>query len=235
MLLSIKGLTVHYGKSLALRDVALDVDEGEFVSIIGANGSGKSTVLRIASGLKAASRGEVWFDGTRIDGKSPAAIVARGLVHVPEGRHLFPHLTVLENLKLGATLRRSKEETRVAFDQVFDLFPRLMERKDQKAGTLSGGEQQMLAIGRGLMARPRLLMLDEPSLGLAPMLVSSVGEVLRLLNEKGLSVLLVEQNVELALGAADRCYVLQVGQVVLEGSTEAIQDSDVVRRAYLGG
>jgi branched-chain amino acid transport system ATP-binding protein len=235
MLLSVKGLTAYYGKSRAVHDVSLDVAEGSIVSLIGANGAGKSTVLRTISGLRRPTSGEIWFDGKRIDGMESSKIVELGVVQVPEGRHLFPYLTVMQNLKLGATLRKSAAETAEAYDYVFELFPRLSERAKQKAGTLSGGEQQMLAIGRGLMAKPRLLLLDEPSLGLAPIVVDRLGEVIRDVNETGISVLLVEQNVDLALGVASRCYVLQVGEMIVAGDIGEIQDSDIVKKAYLGG
>jgi branched-chain amino acid transport system ATP-binding protein len=235
VLLNVKNLTAHYAKSRALYNVSLEVPEGSIASLIGANGAGKSTVLRIISGLKRPTSGEVWFDGVRIDRADTAKIVELGIVHVPEGRHLFPHLTVMQNLKLGATLRKTKVEEDEALSFVFELFPRLSERSRQKAGTLSGGEQQMLAIGRGLMAKPRLLMLDEPSLGLAPIVVEQLGETIRHVNQLGISVLLVEQNVDLALGLASLVYVVQVGEVVVSGDVAQIRDSPVVRSAYLGG
>jgi branched-chain amino acid transport system ATP-binding protein len=235
MMLEIKGLTVHYGKSMAVEDVTLGVVEGAVVSIIGANGAGKSTILRTLSGLVPLTSGEVWFRGDRVDGKETTEIVRQGISLVPEGRQLFPYLSVLSNLKLGASLRRDKEEINESLEEVYKLFPRLRERRNQKAGTLSGGEQQMLAIGRGLMAEPKLLCMDEPSLGLAPILVEQLGEVIRDINKRGASVLLVEQNVHLALGVATRAYALQVGRVVLEGDIETMKSSDIVKKAYLGG
>ena len=235
MLLEIRGITVHYGKSMAIQDVSLGVVEGAVVSIIGANGAGKSTVLRALSGLVRSMTGEIWFRGKRIDGRETTEIVRLGISLVPEGRQLFPYLSVLSNLKLGASLRRDKGEINKSLEEVYKLFPRLEERRNQKAGTLSGGEQQMLAIGRGLMARPKLLLMDEPSLGLAPIVVEQLGEVIRDINKSGASVLLVEQNVHLALGVASRAYALQVGRVVLEGDIETMKSSDIVKRAYLGG
>jgi branched-chain amino acid transport system ATP-binding protein len=235
MLLEIRGITVYYGKSMAIQDVSLGVVEGAVVSIIGANGAGKSTVLRALSGLVRSMRGEIWFRGSRIDGRETTEIVRLGISLVPEGRQLFPYLSVLSNLKLGASLRRDKGEISDSLREVYKLFPRLEERRNQKAGTLSGGEQQMLAIGRGLMARPKLLCMDEPSLGLAPIVVEQLGEVIRDINKSGASVLLVEQNVHLALGVASRAYALQVGRVVLEGDIETMKSSDIVKRAYLGG
>ncbi|MGD0918585.1 MAG: ABC transporter ATP-binding protein [Thermodesulfobacteriota bacterium] len=235
MLLEIRDMTVHYGKSMAIQGVSLGVVEGAVVSIIGANGAGKSTILRALSGLVASSSGEVWFRGDRIDGRETTEIVRLGISLVPEGRQLFPYLSVLSNLRLGASLRKDKGEIEESLEEVYKLFPRLQERRNQKAGTLSGGEQQMLAIGRGLMARPKLLCMDEPSLGLAPILVEQLGEVIRDINKRGASVLLVEQNVHLALGVASRAYALQVGRVVLEGDIETMKSSDIVKRAYLGG
>ena len=235
MLLEIKDITVHYGKSMAIQDVSLEVAEGAVVSIIGANGAGKSTILRVLSGLVPSTTGEIRFMGKRIDGRETTEIVKLGISLVPEGRQLFPYLSVLNNMKLGASLRRDRREIGESLQEVYKLFPRLEERQNQKAGTLSGGEQQMLAIGRGLMARPKLLLMDEPSLGLAPIMVEQLGEVIRDINQRGVSVLLVEQNVHLALGVASRGYALQVGRVVLEGEIGKMKSSDIVRRAYLGG
>ena len=234
MLLEAKNLTVHYGKSVAINDVSLEVAEGSIVSLIGANGAGKSTVLRALSGLVPLSAGEIWFLGKRIDKMTPADIVKMGLVQVPEGRWLFPHLSVLINLQLGATIRNNKKEINEDLQKVYERFPRLWERRKQKAGTLSGGEQQMLAIGRGLMAKPKLFLLDEPSLGLAPIVVENLGDVIEDVNKEGVSVLLVEQNVPLALRVAQRGYALQIGKVVLEGDIEKIKSSDIIERAYLG-
>jgi branched-chain amino acid transport system ATP-binding protein len=234
-LLSVRNVSVSYGKSVAVEDVSLEVIEGSVVSIVGANGSGKSTVLRAVSGLKAVASGEIWFRGSRMNGLGTTEIVRRGISLVPEGRQLFPYLTVLNNLKLGASLCRERDEMSARLEEVYTLFPRLLERRNQKAGTLSGGEQQMVAIGRGLMAKPKLLCMDEPSLGLAPIVIEQLGEVIRNINKKGVTVLLVEQNVHLALGVASRGYALQVGKVVLEGDIDTIKTSQVVRKAYLGG
>jgi branched-chain amino acid transport system ATP-binding protein len=235
MLLDIKGITVFYGKSLAIKDISLEVAEGTVVSIIGANGSGKSTILKALTGLVPLTSGEIYFEGKKINGRETNEIVKRGIILVPEGRLLFPYLSVLNNLKLGATLRKDKDGIARSLEMVYKLFPRLKERTNQKAGTLSGGEQQMLAIGRGLMADPKLLCMDEPSLGLAPIVVEKIGEVLKDINSRGVSVLLVEQNVHLALGVASRGYALQVGRVVLEGDIATMKNSDIVKKAYLGG
>jgi branched-chain amino acid transport system ATP-binding protein len=235
MLLEIKEITVHYGKSMAIQDVSLEVAQGAVVSIIGANGAGKSTILRTLSGLVPLTSGEIRFMGNPISGKTTTDIVRLGISLVPEGRQLFPYLNVLSNLKLGASLRKDKDEINESLQEVYKLFPRLSERRNQKAGTLSGGEQQMLAIGRGLMARPKLLCMDEPSLGLAPIVIEQLGEVIKDINRRGVSVLLVEQNVHLALGVASRGYALQVGRVVLGGDIEKMKSSDIVKRAYLGG
>jgi branched-chain amino acid transport system ATP-binding protein len=235
MLLDVKNITVHYGKSIALDDISLEVAEGSVVSIIGANGAGKSTILKALSGLVPLSSGEIWFQDRRIDGMTTTDTVKLGIVQIPEGRRLFPHLTVLSNLQLGASLRKDREGINRDLDEVFGRFPILRERRKQKAGTLSGGEQQMLAIARGLMASPKLLLMDEPSLGLAPIVVEELGEVIRDINQAGVSVLLVEQNVPLALGVASMGYALQTGRVVIEGDIAKIKSSDVVKRAYLGG
>jgi branched-chain amino acid transport system ATP-binding protein len=235
MLLEISNLTVRYGKSTAIHGMSLKVPKGTVVSIIGANGSGKSTVLRALVGLVPLSEGEILFKGDRISGLETNDIVRRGIVLVPEGRQLFPYLSVLSNLKLGASLRRDGDGIKRDLDAVYGLFPRLKERASQQAGTLSGGEQQMVAIGRGLMANPTLLCMDEPSLGLAPIVIEQLGEVIRSINRRGVTVLLVEQNVHLALGVATAACALQVGRVVLEGNIDVMKSSDVVKKAYLGG
>jgi branched-chain amino acid transport system ATP-binding protein len=234
MLLEIEGVTVHYAKSLAIENVSLAIPEGSVMSIIGANGAGKSTVLRAVVGLTPLSSGRIRFRGEEIAGLPTTAIVKRGIVLVPEGRQLFPYLTVLSNLKLGATLRKDSG-VQADLEEVYRLFPVLEQRLSQKAGTLSGGEQQMLAIGRGLMARPKLLCMDEPSLGLAPIVIEQLGETIARINKTGVTVLLVEQNVHLALGVAHAACALQVGRVVLEGDIETMKSSDIVKRAYLGG
>jgi branched-chain amino acid transport system ATP-binding protein len=234
MLLKISNLTVHYGKAVALENVSMEMDEGSVVTLVGANGAGKTTLLRTMSGLIPASKGEIWFKGTKINNMPAPRIVGLGLVHIPQGRRLFPYLTVLSNLNLGASLRKDKEAVKRDLDNVFEHFPRLFERRNQKAGTLSGGEQQMVAIGRGLMADPKLLLMDEPSLGLAPLMVAELVPVIKYINARGISVLLVEQNVSLALGVASKGYALQVGRIVLEGDIEKFKTSEVIKTAYLG-
>jgi branched-chain amino acid transport system ATP-binding protein len=235
MFAEIRGVSVYYNKSMAIEDVTVTVPEAGIVSIIGANGAGKSTTLKSLVGMVPIRKGDILFDGRSIAGLETAARVKKGIVLVPEGRQLFPYLPVITNLKLGATLRRDKAGIADSLEYVFHLFPRLRERLKQDAGTLSGGEQQMLAIGRGLMASPRLLCLDEPSVGLAPIVVEQVGEAIKDINARGISVLLVEQNAHLALGVCQTGYVLEVGRVVLEGDRETIRCSDIVRKAYLGG
>jgi branched-chain amino acid transport system ATP-binding protein len=235
MLLEIDNITVKYGKAVVVEGVSLQVAENEVVGIVGANGAGKSTLLKTLSGITRPASGKIAFAGQRIDRLKPYRIVELGLVHVPEGRRLFPYLPVLTNLKLGASLRRDKEGVKRDLDEVFLHFPILMERRNQNAGTLSGGEQQMLAIGRGLMANPKLLLLDEPSLGLSPIMVAELIPVIKNINKKGVSVLLVEQNIPLALGVANRGYALQVGKIVLAGDIEKFRSAEVVMKAYLGG
>lgn len=232
-MLRIENLRAGYGDLEILHGIDLEVREGEVVALIGANGAGKTTTLKSISGVVRATSGTVMFDDQAIHTWQPRRIVSEGLIQVPEGRKLFPDLTVRENLLLGA-YRRGRSEAEETFDEVFDLFPLLRERAGQTAGTLSGGEQQMLAIGRALMAKPRLLMLDEPSLGLAPMLVADIFEVVRDLRRRGLTVMLVEQNAVHALQLSDRGYVLENGNVVLEGTGEELLGDDRVRSAYLG-
>jgi branched-chain amino acid transport system ATP-binding protein len=231
----LRDVSVYYRKSMAIKNVTITVPEAGVVSIIGANGAGKSTILKSLVGLVPIQSGDVLFDGESIIGLETADRVKRGIVLVPEGRQLFPYLSVATNLRLGATLRRDRAGIAESLEYVFQLFPRLKERLKQNAGTLSGGEQQMLAIGRGLMASPRLLCLDEPSVGLAPIVVEQVGEAIKDINARGISVLLVEQNAHLALGVCQTGYVLEVGKVVLEGDRDTIMCSDIVKRAYLGG
>jgi branched-chain amino acid transport system ATP-binding protein len=235
MLLSVKEITVHYGKAIAVDRVSLEVAEGTVVTIMGANGAGKSTILKALSGLILLTSGEIWFQDRRIDGMAPYNIVNLGLVQIPEGRRLFPYLTVLSNLKLGASLRKDKAGITKDMDDVFEHFPILRERRDQKAGTLSGGEQQMLAIARSLMSKPKLLLMDEPSLGLAPLLVKEMVPIIKNINKRGVGVLLVEQNVPMALKAATSAYALQVGKVILKGDIDKFKGSEIVKRAYLGG
>jgi branched-chain amino acid transport system ATP-binding protein len=233
-LLRVDGIEVGYGDLTAVRDVSLEVREGEAVALIGANGAGKTTTLRAVSGLLPLRRGRIEFEGQRLDGLGPAEIVARGIAHVPEGRQLFPTMTVRENLELGARTRAARGSRAETLERVFELFPRLRERGAQLAGTLSGGEQQMCAIGRGLMARPRLLMLDEPSLGLAPVLVKAIFEDLGRINGQGLTVLLVEQNVLRSLHLAHRGYVLENGRMTLSGPRDDLLASRRIKQAYLG-
>jgi branched-chain amino acid transport system ATP-binding protein len=233
-LLRVDGIEVGYGDLTAVRDVSLEVREGEAVALIGANGAGKTTTLRAVSGLLPLRRGRIEFQGQRLDGLPPAEIVARGIAHVPEGRQLFPTMTVRENLELGARTRAARAGRGEMLERVFELFPRLRERREQLAGTLSGGEQQMCAIGRGLMARPRLLMLDEPSLGLAPVLVKAIFEDLARINGQGITVLLVEQNVLRSLHLAHRGYVLENGRMTLSGPRDELLASGHIKQAYLG-
>ncbi|HJV55019.1 MAG TPA: ABC transporter ATP-binding protein [Methylomirabilota bacterium] len=233
-LLRVDGIEVGYGDLTAVRDVSLEVREGEAVALIGANGAGKTTTLRAVSGLLPLRRGRIEFQGQRLDGLPPAEIVSRGIAHVPEGRQLFPTMTVRENLELGARTRAARAGRGEMLERVFELFPRLRERREQLAGTLSGGEQQMCAIGRGLMARPRLLMLDEPSLGLAPVLVKAIFEDLVRINAQGITVLLVEQNVLRALHLAHRGYVLENGRMTLSGPRDELLASGHIKQAYLG-
>jgi branched-chain amino acid transport system ATP-binding protein len=233
-LLRLEGLEVGYGDMVAVRDVSLDVHGGQIVSLVGGNGAGKTTTLRAVSGLLRPRRGRIELDGTRIDGLTPAAVVARGIAHVPEGRQLFPTLTVLENIQLGARTPESRRRRPTSLERVFTLFPRLAERRRQLAGTLSGGEQQMTAIARALMACPRLLMLDEPSLGLAPIVVAAIFDNLALINRDGMTMLLVEQNVLRSLRLSHHAYVLENGVIALHGPARTLLADERVRAAYLG-
>jgi branched-chain amino acid transport system ATP-binding protein len=235
MLLEIKDVHVHYHKVAALKGIDMAVPEDGIVTIIGANGAGKSTTLRSISGLVRISRGEIMFAGERIDGLPPEKIVALGIAHVPEGRRVFPNLTVEENLRTGAFLRSDKAAIDKDLDEVFGHFPRLKERRKQWARSLSGGEQQMLAIGRALMSRPKMLVLDEPTMGLSPVLVREIARIIRDIVERGVPVVLVEQNAELALRLARFAYVLETGRIALQGSAHELHDNEHVRRAYLGG
>jgi len=234
-LLEIEGLVARYGRITALGGISLHVDDGEIVTLIGANGAGKTTTLRSISGLVRPAAGSVRFDGTDLRGMAPNAIVRLGVGHAPEGRRVFPRMTVRENLELGAYTRTGKAEIAADLDAVLATFPRLAERIEQKAGTMSGGEQQMLAIGRAMMARPRLLLLDEPSLGLSPLFVQTIFGVIRSINERGTTVLLIEQNAHQALAVASRGYVLETGRVAFAGTSAELLASEAVREAYLGG
>lgn len=233
-MLQLNNIDVYYGRVHALKSVSLHVEEGELITLVGANGVGKSTTLKTISGILHPQSGEIIFRGERIDRLPLDAIVRRGIAHCPEGRRVFPDLTVWENLRLGAYTRKDKPSIIKDIDEIFALFPILSERKSQLASSLSGGEQQMLAIGRALMLRPRLLMFDEPSLGLAPVLVDKVADVIKQLHDQGTTILLVEQNAEMALSLANRAYVLETGRVVLEGPSKEVMQNDHVRRAYLG-
>ncbi|KUK37077.1 MAG: High-affinity branched-chain amino acid transport ATP-binding protein BraG [Thermacetogenium phaeum] len=234
-LLALEGVNVYYGAIWAIKGIDLTVNEGEIVSLIGANGAGKSTTLRAISGIVKVSSGRILFQGEDITRIPAHEIVKLGIAQVPEGRRVFANLTVLENLELGAFIRKDKKEIKNDLDYVFTRFPRLRERKNQVAGTLSGGEQQMLAIGRALMTRPRLLLLDEPSMGLAPLLVKEIFAIIREINRDGTTILLVEQNARMALQIADRAYVLETGRIVLEGKAQELAECDEVKKAYLGG
>ncbi|MHC1761870.1 MAG: ABC transporter ATP-binding protein [Negativicutes bacterium] len=232
-MLDVKDINVYYGAIHAVRNVSLTVNAGEIVSIIGANGAGKSTILKTLVGLLRSKTGDIFFEGQSIAKLSPAGIVQQGIALVPEGRRVFPRMSVEDNLLLGAYARKDKEVSR-DINRIYEMFPRLAERKKQNAGTLSGGEQQMLATGRGMMSRPRLLLLDEPSMGLAPLLVHQIFETILDINEQGTTILLVEQNAHMALSIADRGYVLETGAVVLSGAADELIDNDEVRCAYLG-
>lgn len=232
--LELKDVHTYYGAIHALRGISVSVDEGEIVTLIGSNGAGKSTTLRTISGLLRPRQGEIWLRGERIDGKRPHEIVELGVCQSPEGRRVFARMSVQENLEMGAFARKDRAGLAAEYDRVFELFPRLLERRSQQAGTLSGGEQQMLAIGRALMAAPKVLLLDEPSMGLAPILVEQIFDIIKTINEQGTTVLLVEQNALMALGIASRGYTLQTGEVVLGDSAERLKKDPAVRKAYLG-
>ena len=233
-LLEVKGLEVSYGDIKALWGVSIDVEEGAIVALVGANGAGKTTLLKSISGLIRAQKGDILLDGHPTGHLSPQQIVDRGIVHAPEGRRLFSTLTVMENLKLGAYIRRARPQFADSLERVFGLFPVLKDRREQKAGSLSGGEQQMLAIGRALMSQPKLLMLDEPSLGLSPILVRRIFELIKTLNEQKMTILLVEQNVNQALKVAQWAYVLKTGRIVMSGKAQDLLANEEVRHAYIG-
>ena len=231
-----KDTTVHYYKVPAIRNISINVEDGEIVTLIGSNGAGKTTTLRAISGLKHPSAGEIHYNGQRIDKLPPYKINALGIAMVPEGRLVFPQMTVLENLLMGAFLRKDKEDIQKDLEEVvFRHFPRLKERTKQTAGTLSGGEQQMLAMGRALMSAPKLLLLDEPSLGLSPIMCGEIAQIIRDIHAEGRTVILVEQNARLALALAQHAYVIETGDIVLSGPAEELQENDNVKKVYLGG
>jgi len=234
-MLKVSDMNVYYGGNIhAIKDVNFEINEGEVVTLIGANGAGKSTILKTISGILRSKTASIIFDGEDIGHTASHAIVKRGLAHVPEGRRIFAQMSVYENLEMG-NYTQSSNDMKQRIEQVFEKFPRLLERRKQVAGTLSGGEQQMLAMGRALMSQPKLLMLDEPSMGLAPILVEQIFDIIRELNKAGVTILLVEQNAHMALNVADRGYVLETGKIVLTDTAAALQQNDAVRKAYLGG
>ncbi len=233
-LLEAKDLQVYYGMINAIKGVSFEINEGEIVSLIGANGAGKTTILHTVTGLISPKSGSVWLGGVNITKVPAHKIVYMGMAHVPEGRRIFQQLTVLQNLKLGAYSRKDKAGIAADMDYVFECFPRLKERRGQMAGTLSGGEQQMLAMGRALMADPRIIVMDEPSMGLSPLLVKEVFAIIEALNKKGITILLVEQNAKMALSIADRAYVLETGKITMSGKASELLNDERVRKAYLG-
>lgn len=234
-MLEVKGIDVYYGAIHALKGLSLRVEKGEIVTLIGANGAGKTTTLKTISGILRPSNGTVTYKGSDLTRILPEKIVGLGMSQVPEGRRVFSPMTVMENLEMGAFLRKDKAGVQTDVENVFHRFPRLKERRKQLAGTLSGGEQQMLAIGRALMARPELLLMDEPSMGLAPLLVKEIFQIIKDINSRGTTILLVEQNAHMALSVADRAYVIETGEIVLQGSAEDLMKSEEVKKAYLGG
>jgi branched-chain amino acid transport system ATP-binding protein len=233
-MLEVKNIHAYYGHIHALRGISLTVDKGEIVTLIGANGAGKTTTLKTISSLLHPRDGEIWLDGERIDGLGPDRIVERGIIQSPEGRKIFARMTVEENLEMGAFSRKDRDGIAQDLERVFKLFPRLAERRKQLGGTLSGGEQQMLAMGRAMMGRPRVLMLDEPSMGLAPVLVEAIFETVVKLNQEGTTILLIEQNAAKALQVANRGYVIETGQIVLQDNAAVLRKNERVRKAYLG-
>lgn len=233
-MLKIKDLNVSYGSIHALHDVSIEVNEGEIVSLIGANGAGKTTTLHTITGLLKADSGEVKLYNYNLLTMNPSKIVTLGMAHVPEGRQIFAQMTVKENLEMGAYIRKDKSKIEADIEDIYKRFPRLKERYKQNAGTLSGGEQQMLAIGRAMMSKPKILLMDEPSMGLSPLLVKEIFEIIKELNQSGMTILLVEQNAKMALSIANRAYVIETGHVVMEGSAKDMLENDEVKKAYLG-
>lgn len=234
-MLNVSNIDVFYGNIQALKGVSLEVKDGEIVTLIGANGAGKSTLLKTLSGLLKPKSGKIEYVGGSIAGNQPQSIVKAGISHVPEGRRVFANMTVEENLELGAYLRKNSGEIRKDIQKVYELFPRLLERRKQLSGTLSGGEQQMLAMGRAIMAKPKLLLLDEPSMGLAPLMVKTIFSIIEQINREGTTILLVEQNANMALAIANRAYVIETGRVVVSGTAAELQASEEIKKAYLGG
>ena len=233
-MLEIKDLEVYYGMIQAIKGVSFDVNEGEVIALIGANGAGKTTILHTITGLINAQKGSVWFEGKDITKVPAHKIVSMGMAHVPEGRRVFANLTVLQNLKMGAYTRKDKTEIEQTLDSIYKRFPRLMERQNQLAGTLSGGEQQMLAMGRALMSHPKIILMDEPSMGLSPIFVNEIFDIIKSVSASGTTVLLVEQNWKKALCIADRAYVLETGKIVLSGKASDLLNNDSIKKAYLG-
>ena len=233
-MLKVQDLHVHYGAIHAIKGVSLEVNDGEIVSLIGANGAGKTTILHTISGLVKATSGEITYNGINLRATAPNKVIGLGMAHVPEGRHVFARMTVLENLRMGAYTIGDAEQTKQNLEMVFKSFPRLKERAKQIAGTLSGGEQQMLATGRALMANPKIILMDEPSMGLSPILVKEIFHIIATLHEKGITILLVEQNAKVALSISSRAYVLETGSIAMSGEASALMEDDRVRKAYLG-
>lgn len=233
-MLEIKNLNVSYGAIHAIHDVSLTVNDGEIVSLIGANGAGKTTILHTITGLKKAESGSMIYDGHDLTKTEPSQIITLGMAHVPEGRHIFPAMTVAENLEMGAYIRNDKDGIQKSVKEVFERFPRLKERRKQLAGTLSGGEQQMLAVGRALMSNPKIILMDEPSMGLSPLLVKEIFHIIQEVHKQGITVLLVEQNAKMALSIADRAYVLETGSISMSGDAKELLNNEQVKKAYLG-
>ncbi|MDD6810535.1 MAG: ABC transporter ATP-binding protein [Lachnospiraceae bacterium] len=233
-MLELKNVNVSYGAIHAIHDVSLTVNDGEIVSLIGANGAGKTTILHTITGLKKSSGGSIIYDGHDLTKTEPSKIITLGMAHVPEGRHIFPAMTVAENLEMGAYIRNDKEEIQKSIKEVFERFPRLKERRKQLAGTLSGGEQQMLAVGRALMSNPKIILMDEPSMGLSPLLVKEIFQIIQEVHKQGITVLLVEQNAKMALSIADRAYVLETGNIAMSGDAKELLNDEKVKKAYLG-
>lgn len=233
-MLELKDLNVTYGAIHAIHDVSLTVNDGEIVSLIGANGAGKTTILHTITGLKKAAGGSIVYDGTDLLKTEPSKIITLGMAHVPEGRHIFPDMTVSENLEMGAYIRKDMDGIQQSMKEVFERFPRLKERRRQLAGTLSGGEQQMLAVGRALMSNPKIILMDEPSMGLSPLLVKEIFHIIQEVHKQGITVLLVEQNAKMALSIADRAYVLETGHISMSGDAGELLNDEKVKKAYLG-